>query len=88
MPRKYKTINICCVNTRRLPGRVGEFCLIKGDITINLSQSKSHTVTGIYPRNPDKQYHIKGTVSVILSDPLCKDGNVRFTTVPLFDQLC
>ena len=31
----------------------------------------------------------KGRVSVILSDPPCKDCNVRFTTVPLkplFDQ--
>ena len=26
---------------------------------------------------------VKWTVSVILSDPLCKDGNVRFTTIPL-----
>ena len=25
---------------------------------------------------------IKGTVSIILSDPPCKDGNTRFTTVP------
>ena len=26
---------------------------------------------------------LEGTVSVILSDPPCKDGNDRFTTVPL-----
>ena len=26
---------------------------------------------------------IKGTASVISSDPPCKDGNARFTTVPL-----
>ena len=26
---------------------------------------------------------VKGTVRVISSDPPCKDGNVRFTTVPL-----
>ena len=26
---------------------------------------------------------MKGTVSVITSDPPCKDGNVRFITVPL-----
>ena len=26
---------------------------------------------------------IKGTVSVISSNPPCKDGNARFTTVPL-----
>ena len=26
---------------------------------------------------------VKGTVSVILSDPPCKESNVRFTTVPL-----
>ena len=26
---------------------------------------------------------LKGTVSVILSDLLCKDGNARFTKVPL-----
>ena len=25
----------------------------------------------------------KGTVNVVLSDSLCKDGNARFTTVPL-----
>ena len=33
---------------------------------------------------------VKGTVSVIASDPPCKDGNVRFTTVPwkaLSDQV-
>ena len=28
-------------------------------------------------------HKIKGTVSVISSDPPCKDGNARFTTVPL-----
>ena len=27
-------------------------------------------------------FHFKGTVSVISSDPPCKEGNVRFTTVP------
>ena len=27
--------------------------------------------------------YLKGTESVISSDPPCKDGNVRFTTVPL-----
>ena len=35
-------------------------------------------------------FYIKGTVSVILSDPSCKEGNVRFTTVPykpLSDQV-
>ena len=26
---------------------------------------------------------MKGIVKVILSDPLCKEGNARFTTVPL-----
>ena len=34
--------------------------------------------------------HFKVTVSVISSDPPCKDGNARFTTVPskaLFDQV-
>ena len=30
-----------------------------------------------------KGERIKRTVSVISSDPLCKDGNARFTTVPL-----
>ena len=28
-------------------------------------------------------FHFKGTVSVVSSDPPCKDGNARFTTVPL-----
>ena len=28
-------------------------------------------------------FYIKGTVSVITSDPSCKDGNFRFATVPL-----
>ena len=28
-------------------------------------------------------HFIKGTVSVISSDPQCKEGNARFTTVPL-----
>ena len=32
-----------------------------------------------------KVYSLKGTVSVISSNPLCKDGNVRCTTVPLKD---
>ena len=26
---------------------------------------------------------VKGTLSVILSDPPCKDSNVRFKTVPM-----
>ena len=26
---------------------------------------------------------MKGTVSVLLGDPQCKDGNARFTMVPL-----
>ena len=30
-----------------------------------------------------KTIYIKGTVCVFLSDPRCKDGNARFTTVPL-----
>ena len=30
---------------------------------------------------------IKGTVSVIASDPLCKYGNARFTTVPSLKAL-
>jgi len=30
-----------------------------------------------------KEGVIKGTVSVISSDPPCKDGNARYTTVPL-----
>ena len=30
-----------------------------------------------------KIYLLKDFVSVISSDPPCKDGNVRFTTVPL-----
>ena len=29
---------------------------------------------------------IKGTVSVMLSDPSCKDGNVQFKTVPFKPQ--
>ena len=36
-------------------------------------------------------FNIKGTVGVISSEPPCKDGNVRFTTVPLkalSDQVC
>ena len=28
---------------------------------------------------------IKGTIRVISSDPLCKDDNFRFTTLPLKD---
>ena len=32
-----------------------------------------------------KKFMIEGTVSVILIYPLCKDGNARFTTVPLKD---
>ena len=30
-----------------------------------------------------EKYRIKGTVSVISSEPPCKDCNVQFTTVPL-----
>ena len=33
-------------------------------------------------------FSLKGTVSVILSDPSCKDSHVRFTTVPLFIFIC
>ena len=34
---------------------------------------------------------MKGTVSVLLGDPQCKDGNARFTMVPLkafSDKVC
>ena len=31
----------------------------------------------------NKKFKLKETVSVILSDPPCKDGNAGFTTVPL-----
>ena len=31
----------------------------------------------------EKKSLLEGTVIEILSDPLCKDGNVRLTTVPL-----
>ena len=33
------------------------------------------------PQSPKKNF--KGAVSLIYSDPQCKDGNARFTTVPL-----
>ena len=36
-------------------------------------------------------YLFKGTVSVILSDPPCKDVNARYITIPfkvLSDQVC
>ena len=36
--------------------------------------------TVIHPRITDD---LKGLYSVISSDPPCKDGNARFTTVPL-----
>ena len=39
----------------------------------------------------DKNSNIKGTVSVISSDPPCKDSSIQFTTVPLkslSDQTC
>ena len=31
----------------------------------------------------DGHLDLKGTVSVILGDPPCKDGNARFTKLPL-----
>lgn len=38
---------------------------------------------GLVRRREKIEYCIKGTVRVILSEPLCKDENVRFTTKPL-----
>ena len=38
---------------------------------------------GLIRRREKLEYCIKGTVRVILSEPLCKDENVRFTTKPL-----
>ena len=38
-------------------------------------------------RNDDR--NVEETVSVILSDPPCKEGNARFTTIPLKpNQIC
>jgi len=31
----------------------------------------------------EEKRDVKGTVSGIISDPLCKDGNARFTTCTL-----
>ena len=31
----------------------------------------------------NKASRLKGTVSMVSRDPLCKDGDVQFTTVPL-----
>ena len=52
-----------------------------------------HTITTMFtnPETIDKMSCLKGTVSVISSDPPCKDGNALFTTVPLkhlADQFC
>ena len=43
-------------------------------------------LTSILYKTDSREEIIKGTVSVILSDPPCKDGNIRFTTV-LFQPL-
>ena len=43
-------------------------------------------LTSILYKTDSREEIIKGTVSVSLSDPPCKDGNIRFTTV-LFQPL-
>ena len=35
------------------------------------------------PNPPKKSDALKGTLSIISSDPPCKDANAQFTTVPL-----
>ena len=40
-------------------------------------------LTSLNPPWSTKNIELKGTVGVILSETLCKDGNGRFTTVTL-----
>ena len=54
-------------------------------ITISEILSTKITIFGnqLYFYDFSPMYFFKGTVSLISSDPSCKDDNTRFTTVPL-----
>ena len=52
---------------------------VKKNNTIFLHKEKK----GYYIMNCKLYFYLKETVSVISSAPPCKDGNTRFTTVPL-----
>ena len=45
--------------------------------------SVENNVSNREKKTDSSPLHLKEAVSVILSDPPCKDGNARFTTVPL-----
>ena len=60
----------------------------KKDIEENIIKLRMQKKKNLNPPPPapppfPNKYLFKGTVSIISSDPLCKNGNARFTTVPL-----
>ena len=70
------------IKRQEICGRVDAKCLKPKVIVTNVPvQTKDYflSMQGV-------AFFIKGTASVILSNPLCKNGNARFTNVPL--KLC
>ena len=57
--------------------------LTRVNLDFSANDGLAMRVGGAQPDAPIQPVSVKGTVSVISSCPLCKDGNIRFTTVPL-----
>ena len=55
------------------PIQIIQVSITFSDINLNL----------FVPSVNSRSFYIKGTVSVITCDPPCKDGNIRFTAIPL-----
>jgi len=70
----YRTVNIHCCNTKT--GRH------KKSVQKNIQIKNVKSFIVIHPYD-NFDILVKGTVRVIRSDPLCKDGTARSTTVPL-----
>ena len=48
-----------------------------------VERKSNHFLQGLLEASFKGKIHIKGTVIVFSNDPLCKDDNAIFTTVPL-----
>ena len=57
--------------------------LTRVNLDFSANDGLAMRVGGAQPDAPIQPVSVKGTVSVISSCPSCKDGNIRFTTVPL-----
>ena len=59
------------------------FNLLKNKFIKYLDRSTLYPVSITLTHSFTSKILIKGTVSVVFSEPPCKDGNARFTTLPL-----